>query len=85
MQIKLSTIIISMVVAYLLFTETGQQIAGLMFLVVLAPIATITDRTGFPSRDMLSPIMIAAVIIVWYSRNQIKAWWRTRNIGRRIY
>ena len=44
MQINLKTILISMVVAFLLFTADGKEVLGFVFLVASDPLGLLNDR-----------------------------------------
>jgi hypothetical protein len=77
-QIKLSTILISMVVAFLLFTNNGNNVlAALFFILIPAPLY---DLVAPPM-----PLIIVATVVGFIFRNQIAAWWRARHLGKRIY
>ena len=80
MQINLTTILISMVVAFLLFTDQGQQIFGFMFMMADNPLGLLHDP------QVLRPFVVpVAAVLAYVYRREIAAWWRTRQLGRRIY
>jgi hypothetical protein len=56
-QIKLSTILICMVVAFLLFTVAGHEVVGAIFLIVAIPIVS---AFGI---DISNPYIIYSVIV----------------------
>jgi hypothetical protein len=79
MQIKLSTIVIGMIVAFLLFTKDGNEAIGFVIILVMEPL----EELGITLREIEA--IVVASILAFIFRNQIRDWWRTRNIGRRIY
>ena len=80
MKIDLRTILISMVVAFLLFTADGKEVLGFMFLVASNPLGL------FSTPDLLKMIVVpVAAVLACVYRKEIAAWWRSRQLGRRIY
>jgi uncharacterized membrane protein len=81
-QIKLSTILICMVVAFLLFTDAGHEVVGLILLIPLMLLESI-GIDGLPPYTIL--LMIVGCLLAYVYRRQIANWWHTRSLGKRIY
>ncbi len=80
MQINLKTILISMVVAFLLFTADGKEVLGFVFLVASDPLGLLNDR------ELLKMFVVpVAAVLAYVYRREIVAWWRSRQLGKRIY